>query len=80
MGASGSDQAIAAILTWAGREDWRDRFDAVIGEHLAPACAAAGVAPDELPDLLGSDAHVQLIGGALEDLLACEFEPDGRNM
>ena len=80
MGASGSDGAIAAILKWAGRGEWRDRFDAVIGAHLGPACEAAGVAPDKLPDLLGSDAHAQLMGCALEDFLTCAFEPDGRNV
>jgi len=52
MGASGSDQAVAAILKWSGREGWRERFDAVIAAHLAPACEAAGVAPDELPELV----------------------------
>ena len=33
MGASGSDQAVAAILKWAGREGWRERFDAVLADH-----------------------------------------------
>jgi hypothetical protein len=80
MGASGSDKAVAAILKWAGREEWRDRFDAVNGAHLAPACEETGVAPDELPDLLGEGAYVQLIGCALEDFLTQEFEPDGRNI
>ena len=77
MGASGSDQAIAAILRWSGREGWRERFDAVIAAHLAPACEAAGVAPDELPELLGEDAHVQLMGCVLEDFMTCAFEPCG---
>jgi hypothetical protein len=80
MGASGSDQAAAAILKWAGREGWRERFDAVIADHLAPACEAAGVAPDGLPELLGEDAYVQLIGCALADFLTCDFEPDGHNV
>ncbi len=80
MGASGSDQAVAAILKWSGREGWRERFDAVIAAHLAPACEAAGVAPDELPELLGGDAYAQLIGCALEDFATCDFEPDGRNL
>jgi hypothetical protein len=80
MGASGSDQAIAAILKWSGREGWREQFDAVIAAHLAPTCEAAGVAPDELPALLGEHAYVQLIGCALEDFMTCNFEPDGRNV
>ncbi len=80
MGASESHKAIAAIVKWAEREEWRDRFDAVIEAHLAPACEAAGVTPDELPDLLGKGAYVQLMGCALEDFLTGEFEPDGRNI
>ena len=80
MGASGSDQAIAAILKWSGREGWREQFDAVIAAHLAPTCEAAGVTPDELPELLGEHAYVQLIGCALEDFVTCDFEPDGRNV
>ena len=78
MGAS--DKAIAAILKWAGREEWRERLDTVIAAHLGPACEAAGVAPDELGDLLGDDAHAQLIGCALEDFLTCDFEPDSHNI
>jgi hypothetical protein len=80
MRASGSDRAIAALLKWAAREEWRDRFETIIAAHLAPACEAAGVAPDELPDLLGEDAHTQLIGCVFEDFLTREFEPDGRNV
>jgi hypothetical protein len=80
MGASGSDQAIAAILKWSRREGWRERFDAVLAAHLAPACEAAGVAPGELPGLLGAGAHAQLVGCALEDFLTCDFGPDGRNV
>jgi hypothetical protein len=80
MSASGTDRAIVAILQWAARDEWRDRFQAVIAAHLVPACEAAGVTPDELPDLLGEDVHAQLIGCVLEDFLTREFGPDGRNI
>src|SRR4051794_31453677 len=80
MSASGSDRAIAAVMQWAAREEWRGWLEDVIADHLAPACLAAGVAPDELPDLLGEDAHAQLIGCAFEDFLTREFGPDGRNI
>ena len=42
MGASGSDQAIAAILKWSGREGWREPFDAAIAAHRAPTCENVG--------------------------------------
>src|SRR4051794_18674968 len=80
MSASGSGRAIAAVMQWAAREEWRGWLEDVIAAHLAPACEAAGVTPDELPDLLGADAHAQLIGCAFEDFLTREFEPDGRNI
>src|SRR4051794_9831620 len=80
MSASGSDRAIAAVMQWAAREEWRGWLEDVIADHLAPACLAAGVAPDELPDLLGEDAHAQLIGCAFEDFLTREFGPGGRNI
>src|SRR4051794_4488558 len=80
MSAAGSDRAIAAVMQWAAREEWRGWLEDVIADHLAPACLAAGVAPDELPDLLGEDAHAQLIGCAFEDFLTREFEPDGRSI
>jgi hypothetical protein len=80
MSAAGSDRAIAAVMQWAAREEWRGWLEDVIADHLAPACLAAGVARDELPDLLGEDAHAQLIGCAFEDFLTREFGPDGRNI
>jgi hypothetical protein len=80
MSASGSGRAVAAVMQWAAREEWRGWLEDVIAAHLAPACNAAGVAPDELPDLLGEDAHAQLIGCAFEDFLTREFGPDGRNI
>ena len=80
MSASGSGRAIAAVMQWAAREEWRGWLEDVIAAHLAPACEAAGVTPDELPDLLGEDAHAQLIGCAFEDFLTREFGPDGRNI
>ena len=47
MSASGSDRAIAAVMQWAARAEWRGWLEDVIADHLAPACLAAGVAPDE---------------------------------
>src|SRR3954451_14107380 len=80
MSASGSDRAIATVMQWAAREEWRGWLEDVIADHLAPACLAAGVARGELPDLLGEGAHAQLIGCAFEDFLTREFGPDGRNI
>ena len=80
MQASAHDKAIAAVMKWAQREEWRDRLDTLIADHLEPACEAFDLDPDELPDLLGPGAYAQLIGCAFEDFLTCDFEPGGHNI
>ena len=67
-------------MKWAQREEWRDRLDAIIADHLEPAFEEFDLEPDELPDLLGQGAYAQLIGCAFEDFVTCDFEPDGRNV
>jgi hypothetical protein len=37
MRVSAHDKAIAAVMKWAQREEWRDRLDAIIADHLEPA-------------------------------------------
>src|SRR3954451_20061311 len=80
MRASAHDKAIAAVMKWAQREEWRDHLDAIIADHREPPFEASDLAPDELPDLLGPDGYAQLIGCAFEDFVTCDFEPDGRNV
>src|SRR5687768_13780463 len=80
MGASAHDKAIAAVMKWAQREEWRDRLDTIIADHLEPALEAFDLDPDELPELLGPNAYAQLVGCAFEDFLTCDFEPDGQNI
>ena len=80
MRVSAHDKAIAAIMKWAQREEWRDRLDAIVADHLEPAFEQFDLGPDELPDLLGPDGYTQLIGSAFEDFVTCDFEPDGRNV
>jgi hypothetical protein len=78
MRASAHDKAIAAVMKWAQRDEWRDRLDTIIADHLEPAFDEFDLDPDELPDLLGPNAYAQLIGCAFEDFLTCDFEPDSR--
>ncbi|MGF7212890.1 hypothetical protein GGE65_007526 [Skermanella aerolata] len=80
MRVSAHDKAIAAIMKWAQREEWRDRLDAIIADHLEPAFGEFDLEPDELPDLLGQGGYTQLIGCAFEDFATCDFEPDGQNV
>ncbi|KJB91226.1 hypothetical protein N826_31570 [Skermanella aerolata KACC 11604] len=71
---------MAAVMKWAQREEWRDRLDAIVAEHLEPAFDEFDLEPDELFDLLGQGGYAQLIGCAFEDFVTCDFEPDGRNV
>ncbi|QQP93264.1 hypothetical protein IGS68_29555 (plasmid) [Skermanella sp. TT6] len=80
MQASAQDKAIAAVMKWAQREEWRGRLGTVIADHLGPACEAFDLDPAELPDLLGPAAYAQLIGCAFEDFLTSDFEPDDHNI
>jgi hypothetical protein len=78
MRASAHDKAIAAVMKWAQREEWRNRLDAIIADHLEPAFEQFDLEPDELPDLLGQGGYALLIGCAFEDFVTCDFEPDCR--
>ena len=80
MGAPGHDKAVAAVMKWTQRDEWRDRFDDVVADHIDSVCEAFDIAPDELPEVLGPDAFAQLIGCAFEDFLTCDFEPDADNV
>src|SRR3954453_11644032 len=66
MRVSAHDKAIAAVMKWAQREEWRDRLDAIIADHLEPGFEEFDLEPDELPDLLGQGGYAQLIGCAFE--------------
>jgi hypothetical protein len=57
MRVSAHDKAIAAIMKWAQREEWRDRLDAIVADHLEPAFEQFDLEPDELPDLLGPGGY-----------------------
>ena len=56
MRASAHDKAIAAVMKWAQREEWRDRLDAIIADHLEPAFEEFDLEPDELPICSGRAA------------------------
>lgn len=80
MGATGSDKAIAAIMKWSTREDWVERRETVVEDHLGPLCDAFKLSPLEISEVLGREGFGQLMGCAFEDFLTCRFEPDQRNI
>jgi hypothetical protein len=80
MGAVGSDKAILAIMTWSDREEWRDRRETVVEDHLGPVSDALELTPDEIVEAAGDRAIDQIVAFAFEDFLTCDFEPDQQNV
>jgi len=78
--ATASDKAIAAVMKWSTREEWLERRQAVVEEHLGPICDGFELSPLEISDALGEQGFAQLMGCAFEDFLTCRFEPDQRNI
>lgn len=66
-------------MKWCEREEWREPFRAMMALHLGEPCATAGIAIEDLPDLVGDDGLGALWGCVFEDLLTREFE-DSRNI
>jgi hypothetical protein len=66
------------LIAWTRREDWREPLAPCLDRHTAKACAAAGIDPAEIEDLLGTYAASTVWGAAFEDLLATDL-PDGRS-
>jgi hypothetical protein len=80
MGAVGSDKAILAIMTWSDKEEWRDRRETVVEDHLGPVSGALELTPDEIVEAAGDRAIGQIVAFAFEDFLTCNFEPDQQNV
>jgi hypothetical protein len=72
-------KAIAGLMKWARREEWRGGFEATFALHSGPACARAGIAPDDLESLIGSGLFGNLWGCIFEDFVSRE-DADGRNV
>jgi hypothetical protein len=70
---------ISGLIAWAKRDEWRGALTELLDRHSAQACAAAGIAPEEIEDVLGDHAATVLWGAAFEDLLATDL-PDGSNI
>lgn len=71
---------LAGLIKWAGRKEWRDRFDMILDDHMWPACEDTGLEPAEIVSTLGKDYFMSTVwASAFEDLLTREFE-DGSNI
>jgi hypothetical protein len=75
-----SSDSLAGLMKWLGREEWRAPFAEVVAEHIGAACDKAGIALDEIADILGDDTDITIFCCAFEDFLTRDAGPDDRNI
>jgi hypothetical protein len=66
-------------MKWLCHEEWQEPFNEWIERHLGPACEAAGIALDQLADVVGDACASTLWGCVFEDFLASDLD-DGSNI
>ncbi|MEC5293501.1 MULTISPECIES: hypothetical protein [unclassified Aurantimonas] len=71
---------LVGLVKFLGRDDWKEPFETVLGEHFSPALDAFDLDEDEIGDVLGEHWAMTLWGCAFEDFLTRTVEPDGRNL
>src|SRR5262249_33842438 len=72
-------KSLAGLMKWLHREVWHNAFDELLERHLGRACTKAGIAIEELADVLGEQHSSVLWDCVFEDLLARDLA-DGRNI
>ena len=71
---------LEGLMKWTTREPWRDRFEAVLEDHVLPTCDETGLEADDIVATLGEGLFMSTVWAcAFEDLLTREFE-DGSNI
>jgi hypothetical protein len=69
--------SLSGLMKWLEREPWSSAFGEVLLSHLEPACAAAGIELEELPEIIDEHWASVLWGCAFEDFLTRELAPGG---
>lgn len=72
----GADKAIANLIKWSGKEDWRPYREQVFAEHFDAICDRFDTTEEEIAELLG-DGFGMLFGCVFEDFMATRFDEDG---
>ena len=71
---------LQGLMKWVTREPWRDQFEAVLEEHVLPACEETDLEVDDIISTLGEDLFMSTVWAcAFEDMLTREFD-DGSNI
>jgi hypothetical protein len=71
--------SLAGLMKWCERKEWREPFHETMALHLGPSCAKAGVAIENLANVIDEDRAAVLWGCVFEDFLTRELE-DGSNV
>ncbi len=74
-----SADSLSGLQKWVNREEWREAFAETIGMHLADACADAGIALEQLAEVIGDHHATVALACAFEDFLTRDLA-DGRNV
>jgi hypothetical protein len=70
---------LSGLMKWSQREEWRGPLRETMVLHLDTPCVRAGVAVENLSDVIGDDRAGVLWGCVFEDFLTRELE-DGSNI
>ena len=71
---------LEGLMKWTAREQWRDRFEAVLEDHVLPTCDETGLGADDIVSTLGEDLFTSTVWAcAFEDMMTREFD-DGSNI
>jgi hypothetical protein len=71
---------LEGITKWLWRDEWREAFAEVIGEHVGKACEAAEIEAEEIPGLIDEDAHADMMHCIVFDFMTRRIGHDQRNI
>jgi len=72
----GADKAIANLMKWSAKDEWRPYREQMFSKHFDTICDRHDISEEEISDLLG-DGYGMLFGCVFEDFIATRFEEDG---
>lgn len=74
-----SADSLAGLQKWVRREEWREAFAETFDLHVGEACADAGIAFEQLAEVVGDQHATVAWACAFEDFLTRDLD-DGRNV
>jgi len=69
---------LQGLMKWMTREQWRDRFEEILEDHLLPTCEATGLEVDDIAHRLAELDQDGLIGLVQDEGRAASHEQEDR--